>query len=80
MLRVLADPTRLQILSIIVGSADGRVTVGDLASALALRQPTITHHLGILVEDGVLIREPVGRQVWLSVAPDRIGSVRDLLR
>lgn len=68
------------MLSVIAGSPDGEVTVGEIVDALGLRQPTITHHVGILVEDGVLRREPRGRQVWLSIAPDRAASVRDLLR
>lgn len=79
-LRVLADPTRLQMLSVIAGSPDGEVTVGDVVDALGLRQPTITHHVGILVADGVLQRDPRGRQVWLSITPARAAAVRDLLR
>jgi len=68
------------MLSIIAGSPEGEVTVGELVEALGLRQPTITHHVGILVDDGVLRRDPRGRQVWLSIAPERAASVRDLLR
>ncbi|WP_366945455.1 metalloregulator ArsR/SmtB family transcription factor [Microbacterium sp.] len=79
-LRVVADPTRLQLLSVILGSADRRATVGQLAEALGLTQPTLTHHVRILVEDGVLLREREGKFVWLSVAADRAGAIEDLLR
>lgn len=68
------------MLSVVAGSPGGEVTVGDVADALGLRQPTITHHVGILVEDGVLEREQRGRQVWLAIAPDRLAAVSDLLR
>lgn len=79
-LRAVADPTRLQILSMIAGAATGEATIGDLAEGLGLRQPTITHHVQILVDAGVLTRDPRGRQVWVSISPDRLASVRDLLR
>lgn len=64
----------------ILGAQGGEATVGELASALGLSQPTVTHHLRILVDDGLLIREPRGRQVWHSIAPDRRASIIDLLR
>lgn len=79
-LRVVADPTRLQILSVVLGSTQGRATIGQLADALGLRQPTVTHHARILVDDGVLVREPEGKFIWLSVAEDRRASIEDLLR
>lgn len=79
-LKAVADPTRLQLLSMIAGSPGQEATVGELAAALGLTQPTVTHHLRILVEDGVLLREQRGRQAWHSVAPDRLASITDLLR
>lgn len=79
-LRAVADPTRLQVLSMILGAADGEATVGELATALGLAQPTVTHHLRIMVDDGLLVREPRGRQVWLSIAPHRRAAILDLLR
>ncbi|WP_370651821.1 ArsR/SmtB family transcription factor [Microbacterium sp.] len=79
-LRAVADPTRLQILSVVLDSSDGRATVGQLSDALELRQPTVTHHVRILVDDGLLQREPDGKFVWLSVSPDRLPAIQDLLR
>ncbi|MBO9578371.1 MAG: winged helix-turn-helix transcriptional regulator [Microbacteriaceae bacterium] len=79
-LRAVADPTRIQMLGLILASPTGETTVGELADALGLRQPTITHHVHILVEDGVVVKEPIGRQVRLSIAPARRASVEDLLR
>lgn len=79
-LRAVADPTRLQLLSSIVGAPGGEATIGDLATALGFRQPTVTHHVGIMVEDGLLVKTPRGRQVWVSIAPDRKDAIIDLLR
>ena len=79
-LRAVSDPTRLQILSMVLGSAAGRVTVGEIARQLGLRQPTVTHHLKIMAEHGVLEREPEGRIVWHRIHPDRYDEIVDLLR
>jgi ArsR family transcriptional regulator len=78
-LRAVADPTRLQLLSIIRRSPDGAATGGELAERLGLRQPTISHHLHLMADDGLVVREQRGRFVWYSVAPDRIGEIDDLL-
>lgn len=79
-LRAVADPTRLQLLSMIAGAPDEEVTLGDLAAALGFTQPTVTHHLRILVDDGVLVREQRGKYVWHAIAPDRKAAIVDLLR
>lgn len=79
-LRAVADPTRLQLLSMIAGSPDEEASVSDLASSLGFTQPTVTHHLRILVDDGVLVREQRGKFVWHSIAPDRRAAIIDLLR
>jgi len=79
-LRTVADPTRLQLLSLIHAAPrhEGRVT--DLAEVLGLRQPTVSHHLRIMTEDGLLIREQRGREAWFSIASDRSSSIIDLLQ
>jgi ArsR family transcriptional regulator len=79
-LRLVADPTRLQLLSMINGSPGQEVTVGELTRHLGLRQPTISHHLRLMYEDGLLDREQRGRQVWYSIAKDRRDAIADLLR
>jgi len=79
-LRAVADPTRLQLLSMIAGAPEEEATVGDLAATLGLSQPTVTHHLRILVEDGVLAREQRGKYVWHTLAPERRTAIIDLLR
>lgn len=79
-LRLVADPTRLQLLSMINGSPGQEVTVGELTQHLGLRQPTISHHLRLMFEDGLLEREQRGRHVWYSIAADRRDAIADLLR
>ncbi len=79
-LRTIADPTRLQLLSMIIGSPNGEAVVGELAAELGVSQPTVSHHVKIMHDDGLLDRDQRGRQVWYSVAPGRVDEVRDLLR
>lgn len=80
LLRVVSDPTRLQLLSLIRESPDGELRVVDLTEALGLRQPTVSHHLRILDEAGVVARRPAGREVWYSIVPARLSAIGDLLR
>ncbi|HLS73854.1 MAG TPA: metalloregulator ArsR/SmtB family transcription factor [Actinomycetaceae bacterium] len=80
LLRVVSDPTRLQMLSLIHHSAAGEACVTELADALQLRQPTVTYHLKVLAEAGVITREPRGRHVWCSIVPQRLSAIGDLLR
>ena len=77
--RALTDPTRLQILGLIVGSPDGRALVGQLADRLGLRQPTVSHHVRVMAEQGVLDRVQEGRIAWYSVRADRLPEVLELL-
>lgn len=80
LLRVVSDSTRLQLLSLIHHSGEGGARVTELTAALGLRQPTISHHLKVMTEAGILIREPVGREVWYSIDSSRLSAIADLLR
>lgn len=80
LLRVVSDPTRLQILSLVHHSVDGRARVADLTASLGLRQPTVSHHLKVMAEAGIVEREPVGREVWYEIVPSRLDAIADLLR
>lgn len=80
MLSVVSNPTRLQILSMIHHSPDGRARVADLTAALELRQPSVSHHMKVMTESGILHREPVGREAWYSIQPERLAAIADLLR
>ncbi|WP_082569113.1 metalloregulator ArsR/SmtB family transcription factor [Microbacterium sp. Root180] len=78
-LATLADPTRARILRLIRDSDDGRMLVGRLAEQLALRQPTVSHHMKALHADGLVVREPEGRRVWYSIAPTQADRIDALL-
>lgn len=78
-LRVIADPTRLQLLSMMHGSESKEACVTDLAEALDLSAATISHHLSLMHDGGLLTRERRGRQVWYSIRAERRESVSDLL-
>jgi ArsR family transcriptional regulator, arsenate/arsenite/antimonite-responsive transcriptional repressor len=78
-LKVLADPARLRLLSLIRTTDGGRTTTGVLAEQLGLTQPTITHHLGALFDAGFVERERDGRQTWYWVNTDGVQAIRQLL-
>jgi len=62
LLKALADPTRLQLVSMVAASDGGEACVCDLTGPLGLTQPTISHHLKILVNAGIFTRDKRG--VW----------------
>ncbi len=79
-LRALADPTRVQLLALIVESPDARRSVTDLADALGLTQPTVSHHLRVMAAEGLVDRAQDGRVAWYSITPTRMGEVVDAMR
>jgi len=79
-LRAMADPTRIQILSLIVEAPGGRRPVTELADQLGLTQPTVSHHLRLMTDEGLLERVQQGRQVWYSIMPSRVNDVFDSVR
>jgi len=76
-LRVLADPARLRLLSII--SERGDACVCHLTEPLELSQPTVSHHLKVLHEAGLLERERRGRWVHYRPVPERLRDVQRAL-
>lgn len=79
MLKSIADPTRLQLFRIIERAPAGEACVCDLADCLDLRQPTISHHLKIMTEAGLLNRERRGTWSWYSVNYEGLNRVRAIL-
>jgi ArsR family transcriptional regulator, arsenate/arsenite/antimonite-responsive transcriptional repressor len=75
-LRVLADPTRLRLLSLIGAHPDGEACVCDLTSPIGLSQPTVSHHLKVLTEAGLVGREQRGRWVFYWLLPEPIQLLR----
>lgn len=77
--KVLSDPVRLRLLSLIASAPDGEVCACDLVEPLGRSQPTVSHHLSVLTEAGLLRREKRGRWAWFSVVPERLEILRDAL-
>jgi ArsR family transcriptional regulator len=76
-LGAVADPTRLQVLSIISNSPQGEVCACDFVGPLEKSQPTISHHLKVLSEAGLVEGERRGRWIWYRLAAsgvDTLGS------
>ncbi|BCJ68066.1 ArsR/SmtB family transcription factor [Polymorphospora rubra] len=78
-LKAFADPARLRLLSLIQSSPSGEASVSDLTAPLGLSQPTVSHHLRILTEAGLLEREKRGVWVYYRLLPSAIAGVADLL-
>lgn len=77
--KLLADPVRLRLLSIVATAPSGEVCACDLTDPLGRSQPTISHHLTALTEAGLLEREKRGRWAWFRIVPERLGVLRDAL-
>jgi ArsR family transcriptional regulator, arsenate/arsenite/antimonite-responsive transcriptional repressor len=77
--KVLADPTRLLLLSLIANSPSGEMCACDLVAPSGKSQPTVSHHLTILTDAGLVVREQRGKWAHFSVVRDRIAVLRDAL-
>ncbi|MGR4881457.1 ArsR/SmtB family transcription factor [Streptomyces sp. LARHCF249] len=66
-----ADPTRLQILSVLLAAPEGEACVCDLTPLLELAQPTVSYHMKILVDAGLVSRRKRGTWAWYAVRAER---------
>ena len=76
-IKVLAEPARLRLLSLI--ATQDEACGCDLTAPLGLSQPTVSHHLKVLHEAGLVDRERRGKWVYYRARPDRLAQVRDAL-
>ena len=77
-LKALADPARLRLVSLIAAQPGGEACVCNLTAPLRLSQSTVSHHLKLLQEAGILEREQRGRWAYYSLRPgamERVASV-----
>ena len=79
LLKALADPVRLRLVSIVASSEGGEACVCDLNDAFDLSQPTISHHLKVLHEAGLLDRSKRGVWVYYAVRPDVLADLATLI-
>jgi len=74
----LGDPVRLRLLSMLA-AADDEVCACAFVDALDRSQPTVSHHLKVLAEAGLVVGEKRGRWVWYTVVPERLELLRRAL-
>ncbi len=75
----LADPARLRLLSLIAAHDDGEVCACELVEPVGRSQPTVSHHLKVLREAGLVEGERRGTWVWYRAVPDALAELRDVL-
>ncbi|MGP0028961.1 MAG: ArsR/SmtB family transcription factor [Acidimicrobiales bacterium] len=71
----LSDPVRLRVLSLLAAAPDGEVCVCEFVLPLGKSQPTISHHLKVLSEAGLVRGERRGKWVWYSLDRDRLAAL-----
>ena len=76
-LKALSDPIRLKLINMI--AASGEACACDLPDLLDRSQPTVSHHLSILVKAGLLEREQRGKWAWFRLNQERLNQVRSAL-
>jgi ArsR family transcriptional regulator, arsenate/arsenite/antimonite-responsive transcriptional repressor len=79
LLKALADPVRLRLISLVASHAGGEACVCDLNDAFDLSQPTISHHLKVLHDAGLLDREKRGVWAYYRIRTEALASVGALI-
>jgi ArsR family transcriptional regulator, arsenate/arsenite/antimonite-responsive transcriptional repressor len=75
----LSDPIRLRLLSVIAAAGADEVCACDLLEPSGRSQPTVSHHMKILVDAGLVTREKRGLWVWYRLVPSRLDALRAIL-
>jgi len=75
----LGDPVRLRLLSLLATSTDGAVCVCDLVGPVGKSQPTVSHHLKILREAGLVTAQKRGTNNWYAIVPGGLDALRGVL-
>lgn len=78
-LKALGDPTRLRLVSLVAAHESQEACVCDLTDPVGLSQPTVSHHLKILVEAGILAREQRGKWAYYRLVPDTLADLARLI-
>jgi ArsR family transcriptional regulator len=78
LLRVLSEPVRLYMLSLIAAQPNQEVCACELVDTLGLSQPTVSHHLKVMYEAGILTKERRGLWIYYQLVPDRIAALANI--
>ncbi len=79
LLKALADPTRLRLVSMVAAHENGEACVCELTEPLGLTQPTISHHLKVLIDAGILIRDKRGVWAYYALVPTALDALATVL-
>ena len=79
LLKALADPTRLRLVSMVAAHEGGEACVCELTEPLGLTQPTISHHLKILVDAGIFTRDKRGVWAYYALVPAAMDALSAVL-
>jgi ArsR family transcriptional regulator, arsenate/arsenite/antimonite-responsive transcriptional repressor len=79
-LKAVAEPARLRLVSLVLASPGQEACICDLTAPLGLTQPTVSHHMKVLVDAGLLTREKRGRWAYFRAVPQAFGSLAQALQ
>jgi ArsR family transcriptional regulator len=79
LMKALADPVRLRLMSLVASHAGGEACMCDLTDAFELSQPTISHHMKVLHEAGLVDRDKRGVWVYYRVRPEALAAIGMLI-
>src|SRR3954451_15957954 len=79
-LKAVAEPARLRLVSLLLSRPGQEARICDLTGPLGLSQPTISHHMKVLVDAGLLIREKRGRWAYFRAVPQAFESLAQALQ
>ena len=79
LLKALADPTRLRLVSMVAAHDGGEACVCELTEPLGLTQPTISHHLKVLVDAGIFTRDKRGVWAYYALRPAALQALAGIL-
>jgi ArsR family transcriptional regulator len=78
-LKALADPTRLRLVSMVAAHEGREACVCDLTDPLGLTQPTISHHLKVLVDAGIFTRQKRSKWAYYALMPSALDALSAVL-
>jgi ArsR family transcriptional regulator len=79
-LKAVAEPARLRLVSLVLASPGQEACICDLTAPLGLSQPTVSHHMKVLVDAGLLTREKRGRWAYFRAVPLAFESLAQALQ
>jgi ArsR family transcriptional regulator, arsenate/arsenite/antimonite-responsive transcriptional repressor len=79
-LKAVAEPARLRLVSLVLASPSQEACICDLMEPLRLSQPTVSHHMKVLVSAGLLVREKRGRSAYFRAVPTAFEALAQALQ